>query len=63
MRKEANLKINIQNTITSIAEGLGADVASFYLQKHGGLSVEDISPSEYSALYDEIFQVEADLKD
>ena len=63
MTNDANLKINIQNTITSIAEGLGADVASFYLQKHGGLSVEDISPNEYSALYDEIFQVEADLKD
>ena len=63
MTNEANLKINIQNTITSIAEGLGADVAAFYLQKHGGLSVEDISPSEYSTLYDEIFQVEADLKE
>ena len=63
MTNEANLKIKIQNTITNIAEGLGVDVAYFYLQKHGGLSVEDISPSEYSALYDEIFQVEADLKD
>lgn len=63
MTNEVNLKINIQNTITGIAEGLGADVAAFYLQKHGGLSVEDISPIEYSALYDEIFQVEADMKD
>lgn len=63
MTNEANLKINIQNIIASIAEGLGADVASFYLQKHGGLTVEDISLSEFSALYDEIFQVEADLKD
>ena len=55
--------ISIENTIANIADGLGSDVATFYLRKHGGSSVEDVSPSEYSALFDEIFQVEADMKD
>ena len=63
MTNTANMKVNIENTITAIADELGVGVATFYLQKHGGLSVEDISPSEYSALFDEIFQVEADMKD
>ncbi len=59
----ANLKISIENTISNIADGLGTDVATFYLHKHGGQSVDEISPSEYDALFDEIFQVEADMKD
>ena len=55
--------ISIENSARALC-GMGrADEVAFILRERGGVeSIEELSPSRYSEVFDELFQREDDMK-
>ena len=45
-----------------ITEEIGYDTVKFVLEKYGATSINDLNPSDYSEVYDELSAIEADLR-
>ena len=57
-----NWIINIENTADVICAQLGFVVADAVLARYGARSIYDLSPSDYSEVFSELYAIEADLK-
>lgn len=60
-----NWLCNIQNTATSVAKEQGWDRVRFVLQEYGGgaTSIERLNPSYYEAVWNELFDIEREMRD
>ena len=45
---------NIENAAAEVEKKLGRSTVEFVLQKHGASSIEDLSESHYSEVWDEL---------
>lgn len=57
-----NWVANIENTADFIASKIGAETVDFVLGKYGARSAEDISDSDLSEVFGELYAIEADLR-
>lgn len=57
-----NWIINIENTASYIASETGAETVDFVLEKYGAKSIDDISDSDLSEVFSELYAIEADLR-
>ena len=57
-----NWIMNIENTADFIASEIGSETVDFVLGKYGARSVEDISDSDLSEVFSELYAIEADLR-
>ena len=57
-----NWIINIENTADFICAELGSAVVDAVLARYGARSIYDLSPSDYSEVFSELYAIEADLK-
>ena len=55
--------ISIENSAAIVAGSLGQEIVDFILQKYDAESIEELNPYDYEAVFGELFQYEADLKD
>lgn len=53
---------NIENTADFIASKIGSETVDFVLWKYGARSAEDISDSDLSEVFSELYAIEADLR-
>ena len=55
---------SIENSARALCDMGRADEVAFILRERGGVeSIEELSPSSYSEVFDELFQREADMKE
>ena len=54
--------INIQNTADEVASQLGYENVKHVLRKYGANSIEDLSPSHYTEVFDELDFIANDLR-
>lgn len=54
--------ISIQNDAEEVAEHLGNETVQFILGKYGATSIEDLSPSHYDEVFDELDFIANDLR-
>ena len=59
---QSDLLISIENSASFIAEHLGTGEIDWILTQYHARSIEDLNPSEYEAVFSELFQREADLR-
>lgn len=57
-----NWIINIQNTADEVASQLGFETVKHILTKYGASSIEDLSPSYYTEVFDELDFIANDLR-
>lgn len=57
-----NWIINIENTASFIASEIGAKTVDFVLEKYGARSIEQITSSDLSAVFGELYAIEANLR-
>ena len=57
-----NWIVNIENTASFIAAEIGDDVVASTLYKYGARSIEQISSSDLSEVFSELYAIEADLR-
>ena len=57
-----NWVLNIENTADFIASEIGSETVDFVLWKYGARSAEDISDSDLSEVFGELYEIEADLR-
>lgn len=57
-----NWIVNIENTASFIAAEIGDEVVASTLNKYGVRSIEQISSSDLSEVFSELYAIEADLK-
>lgn len=57
-----NWIINIENTASFIASEIGDEVVNSTLYRFGASSIENISDSDLSEAFSELYAIEADLK-
>lgn len=57
-----NWIINIDNTASVIETAIGAGTVDFVLRKYGAKSIDDISDSDLSEVFSELYAIEADLR-
>lgn len=60
--EKENWLCNIQNSAEAVSKQIGYDTVEFILQKYGANSIKDLSPCYYSEVFNELFAIEADLK-
>ena len=58
--EKENWLINIENTALEVAEIYGADTVSFIYNKYGATNAESLSPSDYDAVFGELYQMAVD---
>ena len=63
--ERANWLDNINDLAARVARQLGWDRVRFVLNEHGGgaSSVESLSPSYYESVWNELFDIEREMKD
>ena len=54
--------INIQNTADEVVSQLGYETVKHILRKYGAKSIEDLSPSHYTEVFDELDFIANDLR-
>lgn len=54
--------INIQNAAKEVASQLGHETVKHILKKYGANSIEDLSPSHYTEVFDELDFIANDLR-
>lgn len=54
--------INIQNTADEVASQLGYETVKHVFRKYGANSIEDLSPSHYTEVFDELDFIANDLR-
>lgn len=52
--------INLYSTATDVERKYGSEVVSFVFGKYGSKSPEDLSPSYYSDVFGELYQMAVD---
>lgn len=57
-----NWIVNIENTADAICAELGSEVVDAVFDRYGARSVYDLSPSDYSEVFSELYAIEADLR-
>lgn len=57
-----NWIVNIENTASFISAEIGEEVIASTLYKYGARSIEQISSSDLSEVFSELYSIEADLK-
>jgi len=58
-----NWMLNIQNAADSIAaHPSGDEIVKHVLSKHGARSIEDLSPSHFAEVFDELDYIANDLR-
>lgn len=57
-----NWIMNIENTADFIAFEIGSEIVDFVLGKYGARSAEDVSDSDLSEVFSELYAIEADLR-
>ena len=57
-----NWIINIENAASYIASEIGAETVDFVLEKYGAMSIDEISDSNLSEVFSELYAIEADLR-
>lgn len=63
-KESQNLRDIIYSTIASINRQVDAPPLDAYLKcRYGTNDIEEISPSQYREVFDDLFQMEADLRD
>ena len=57
--------ISIENAAQAVSKELGWETVRFVLQEYGGgaSSIECLNPSCYEAVWNELFDIERELKD
>jgi hypothetical protein len=63
--ERANWLDNIYSTADAVSKELGWDRVRFVLQEYGGgaTSIERLNPSYYEAVWNELFDIEREMKD
>ena len=54
--------LNIENTAAYIASEVGEEVVASTLYKYGAKSIEQITSSDLSDVFSELYAIEADLR-
>lgn len=62
IRDNDNWIINIQNTADEVASQLGCETVKHILGKYGASSIEDLSPSYYTEVFNELDFIANDLR-
>ena len=64
MTKEEKLSwiTSIENSANCIAEEFGHEVVRSVLEYHGAKSIEDLSSSQYSEVFSELYAIEEDIR-
>ena len=47
-------KTNIENLMETVSVQSGCEVVEFIFSKHGATDIDDLTPSKYSDVYDEL---------
>lgn len=47
-------KTNIENLMETVSVQSGCEVVEFIFSKHGATDIDDLTPSKYSEVYDEL---------
>ena len=63
--ERANWLDNIYSTANKVAKELGWERVRFVLQEYGGgaSSIESLSPSYYESVWNELFDIERELRE
>lgn len=62
IRDKENWIINIQNAANEVASHLGYETVKHIFEKYGATSIEDLSPSRYTEVFDEFDFIANDLR-
>lgn len=54
MTKQENLLINLENVAAEVSQQLGSDEVEFVLMKYGATCINDLAPSEYASVFNEL---------
>ena len=52
--------INIENTAAKVADMYGSEVVESVFQRFQASSIEDLNPSDYPAVFSELYAIEVD---
>lgn len=55
-------QISIENTAAFIESQIGADTVNAVFAKYGATSLEDLNACYYSEVFNELYAIEADLR-
>ena len=58
-----NWLCNIQETATLVARQTGWGTVESILRRYGASSIEELRPSDYPAVFSDLYAVEADTRD
>ena len=58
-----NWLCNIQETATAVAKQTGWRTVKSVLRRYGASSIEKLRPSDYPAVFSELYAIEADIRD
>ena len=58
-----NWLCNIQETATAVAKQTGWRTVKSVLRRYGASSIEKLRPSDYPAVFSELYAIEADTRD
>ncbi|MGN1356340.1 MAG: hypothetical protein ACI4VX_01465 [Succinivibrionaceae bacterium] len=54
MTEQENLLINLENAAAEVSQQLGSDEFEFVLMKYGATCINDLIPSEYASVFNEL---------
>ena len=58
-----NWLCNIQETATLVARQTGWGTVESILRRYGASSIEELKPSDYPAVFSDLYAIEADTRD